>query len=355
MRLLAVVYLFFASHMVVFALLARAGVQGGLAFFLWVGIFSYTTIAQFWAFAADIYTEEQGKRLFAVVGIGSSVGSVAGSMLARSLAALGPDVLMLAAAALVVLCVAMLAWVDRRAAAPPGGRHAPAESGVAGAVDLRVLIQDRYLLLIAALTLSLNCVSGLGDYILDRTLLTHVAAEHASGHAAQAYVASFKATFFAWYNGAGVALQLFAVSRILARFGVRGGLLVLPVVAIFGYGAYALLPLLAVARVVVIANRALDYSLTNTSRHALFLVASRAEKYVGKTLVDTVGARLGDLVSAVVVGLGIRAGVHTAGFAVVCIVVASGWLVVVLAIAQENARRLGAGLHAEWIGEASPS
>jgi AAA family ATP:ADP antiporter len=67
MRLLAVVYLFFASHMVVFALLARAGVHVGLAFFLWVGIFSYTTIAQFWAFAADIYTEEQGKRLFAVV------------------------------------------------------------------------------------------------------------------------------------------------------------------------------------------------------------------------------------------------------------------------------------------------
>jgi AAA family ATP:ADP antiporter len=355
MRLLAIIYLFFASNMLAFAALTRAGVQVGLAFFLWVGIFSYTTIAQFWAFAADIYTEEQGKRLFALVGVGSSVGSVAGSVLARSLVASGPDVLMLGAAGLVVVCVLLLAWVDRRAPAPAGGRGAPAESGVAHEVNLRALLRDRYLLLIGAMTVCLNCVSGLGDYILDRTLLAHVAAEHTTGHAAEAFVASFKATFFAWYNGIGVALQLFAVSRILARFGVRGGLLVLPVVAICGYAAYALLPMLAVARAVVIANRSLDYSLTNTSRHALFLVASRAEKYVGKTFVDTVGARVGDLVSAAVVWLGIRAGVHTVGFSIVCVVVATAWLAVVFGIAQENARRLGAMGPAEWVGEATTS
>jgi AAA family ATP:ADP antiporter len=359
MRLLAVIYLFFASNMVVFAVLARAHVSIGLAFFLWVGIFSYTTIAQFWAFAADIYTEEQGKRLFALVGVGSSVGSVAGSVLARSLAGHGPHVLMAVAAVLVVLCVVMLAWVDRRSASTSGDgsrRLAPAaEPGAEGQLELLALLRDRYLVLIAALTLSLNCVSGLGDYILDRTLLAHVAAEHTVGHAAEAYVASFKATFFAWYNGLGVALQLFAVSRILVRFGVRGGLVVLPVVAIVGYGAYALVPLLAVAQVVVIANRALDYSLTNTARHALFLVASRAEKYVGKTFVDTVAARTGDLISAAVVFFGKRAGIHTPGFALVCVAVACAWLMIVMAISNENGRRLGLSAPGALVGEASPS
>jgi AAA family ATP:ADP antiporter len=339
LRLIALIYLFFVSNMVVFALLARAGVHVGLAFFLWVGVFSYTSIAQFWAFAADIYTEEQGKRLFALVGVGSSVGSVAGSAFARMLVPGGPQTLMLGAAVLVTACVGLLAWIERRAGAPVGRGPRESTEAVGAGASLDMLLRDRYLLLIGALTLSLNCVSGLGDYILDRTLLGHVAAAHWGGADAKAFVGSFKASFFAWYNGIGVLLQLFAVSRILARVGVRGALLVLPVVAVAGYGAYVVLPVLAIIRTVVIANRALDYSLTNTSRHALFLVATRAEKYVGKTFVDTVGARSGDLVSAAVVWIGVRAGVSPPNVAAVCVVIGCAWAVVVLRIGRENARR----------------
>jgi hypothetical protein len=72
LKLLGIVFLFFTSNLVVFAALARAHVSIGLAFFLWVGLFSYTAVAQFWALAADIHSEEQGKRLFPVLGIGSS-------------------------------------------------------------------------------------------------------------------------------------------------------------------------------------------------------------------------------------------------------------------------------------------
>jgi MFS family permease len=77
LKLLAIVFLFFTSNLAIFALLARANVSIGLAFLLWVGLFSDTVVAQFWALAADIYSEEQGKRLFPVLGIGSSVGAAA--------------------------------------------------------------------------------------------------------------------------------------------------------------------------------------------------------------------------------------------------------------------------------------
>src|SRR5512143_3590298 len=97
MRLLAIVFLFFISNLVVFALLARTTVEIGLPFFFWVGIFSYTIVAQFWAVAADIYTDEQGKRLFPIIGGGSSVGAVAGARLAGWLVPFGPQVLMEAA------------------------------------------------------------------------------------------------------------------------------------------------------------------------------------------------------------------------------------------------------------------
>jgi hypothetical protein len=80
-KLLGIVFLFFISNLVVFATLADSPVKIGLAFFLWVGVFSYTIVAQFWGLAADLCSDEQGKRLFPIIGAGSSLG--AGPGLAR--------------------------------------------------------------------------------------------------------------------------------------------------------------------------------------------------------------------------------------------------------------------------------
>jgi len=343
-KLLATVNLFFASHMVLFALLARVDSHIGLAFFLWVGLFSYTCIAQFWAFAADIYTEAQGKRLFAVLGVGSSVGSVAGSGVASWLVPLGPQALMMGASVCTVTCVVLLIWVARWARNAGGGAGAPASDRlepepVAKGASLHLLLTDKYLILIGAFTLAINCVSGLGDYILDRTLLQHVAVNDLSGSAATAFIGSFKADFFAWYNSVGVLVQLFVVSRVLTRVGVRGALLVLPVVAFAGFGAFLLAPSLALIRLVVIADRSLDYSLSNTTRHALFLVTSRVEKYVGKTTVDTVGARSGDLVSAAAVYVCALAGLHVAWLAGLCVLFACTSVAVAFGVGRENDRR----------------
>ena len=73
------VTLFFASHLLIFSLLGAAGVRIGIAFYLWIGVFNMAAVAQFWAFANDLYSTERGKRLFPVVGIGASLGAVVGS------------------------------------------------------------------------------------------------------------------------------------------------------------------------------------------------------------------------------------------------------------------------------------
>ena len=68
-------------------------------------------VAVFWSLANDLYTPEQGKRLFAILGIGGSVGAVAGSYLAKLLfKPLGPYLIMLLSAAILVLCLG-LSWV----------------------------------------------------------------------------------------------------------------------------------------------------------------------------------------------------------------------------------------------------
>jgi AAA family ATP:ADP antiporter len=341
-RLIATVYLFFVSNLVVFAMLARANVVIGVPFFLWVGVFNMTAVSQFWSFAADVYTPEQGKRLFAVLGIGSSVGAVAGARLAKSLAQLGPTWLMGSAAGILVVCVGLFAWVGAREGSPGRKAHeVHHEEPLVHDHVVRILARDKYLLLIAGLTLLLNWVRSNGDYLLDRTLLTALAEAKSHGANPSTFVTSFKATYFEWVNIAGVVLQLFAVSRIMNRFGVRYALLVLPAVAFFEYGTYLVIPILSVFTVVKVAESSLEYSLQNTARQALFLVSSRLEKYVGKTVVDTVVVRAGDALTALVVMAGTRAAISTQAFAALNLVLISIWIAAVFAIGRENARRAG--------------
>src|SRR5439155_20834774 len=86
-KLVIGVTLFFASHLLVFFALSKTSVESslGILFFVWMGVFSMMVVAQFWAFAADVYNEEQGKRLFALVGMGQAAGGVVGAWLTKFL------------------------------------------------------------------------------------------------------------------------------------------------------------------------------------------------------------------------------------------------------------------------------
>jgi AAA family ATP:ADP antiporter len=338
MKLLASVYVFFASNLIVFAVLAALSVPIGVPFYLWVGVFNYASIAQFWAFAADVYSPEQGKRLFAVLGIGSSIGAVAGASLARALVAYGPHALMAGATALLFASLALIAWADKRSRKhlTTGAPSAAAPLSEESAFTL--VFHDRYLLLLAALTLLLNWVNSTGEYILDRTLLATL--DGVDDHrAAAVLVGRFKADYFGWVNLVGVLLQLFVVSRVLTRLGPRVALFFLPVVAFGAYGVLLAAPVLALIRVAKIAENSIDYSIQNTARQALYLVATRAEKYVGKTAVDTFFVRFGDVLSAALVWVGARLGLSTGGFAAVDLGLIAVWLVVVGLLGREYRRR----------------
>jgi len=339
MKLIAGIYGFFALNLLLFAALAEVGPALGVSFYLWVGIFSVTAIAQFWSFANDIYTPEQGKRLFAVLGVGSSVGAVVGALVARRLATLGPRAMMLSAAAVLLLCVMLFVVVDRRERrALPSAAKDEAQRPVIEGPVLGVLLRDRFLLLIALLTFLLNCVNTNGEYLLDRTLLAAV--QRGAGHGdPSAFVAAFKADYFGWVNLVGVVLQLFAVSRILSRLGVRKALFILPVVAFFSYGCILFVPLLPLVRIGKIAENSLDYSVQNTARQALFLVGTRVEKYVGKTIVDTFVVRFGDVFSASMVWCGSALSLPLEAFAALNLAFVVCWLLVLLALGREHVRR----------------
>jgi AAA family ATP:ADP antiporter len=366
-RLIVGVSLFFVSNLVAFyfaGLLPALSRGGGalwfaLGFFLWVGVFNMMVVAQFWAFAADVYTEEQGKRLFALVGLGASLGSVAGSAVVSKLVEkLGTQAMMLVCAALLCVSAALTQAVHARESARAPSRAPKAEAKrpakERGAYGL--LLAHRYLWLIAVFTVVFTLVNTNGEYILSK-LVGEAAKAHGATKAEQKdWIAGVYGEFFFWVNTVGVVVQSFLVSRIVKYGGLRVGFAIFPVVALLSATVVAIFPVLAVVRVGKTAENATDYSLNNTMRNMLWLPTTRRMKYLAKQAVDSFIVRLGDVGSALVVfvmsdslHLGVRA------FAIVDVVLVGLWLWLAREILRENeliAKRREAG---ELVDDGAPS
>src|SRR5512139_3649712 len=99
MRLIIWGNMFFVGCLAVFSVLQGAGVRIGVPYYIWLGIYNNFVIAQFWAFANDIHTEQQGKRLFPAIGIGGTLGALIGSIaVSKMLEQWGPAEVMWAGA-----------------------------------------------------------------------------------------------------------------------------------------------------------------------------------------------------------------------------------------------------------------
>jgi len=373
--LLNAVTAFFLACLIVFYVLAQAGVQVGVPFFLWVGIFNSIIIAQFWSFANDLYTKNQGERLFAIIAFGGSLGAFLASLVASQLIPIiGVPQLLLVAAGLLALSAVLSNVVDARERARHE-THLPLHLTTAGipaatgeyqiqtledadklTISLpgtgpttrkgtfRLVFQDRYLLLIAVLALLLNWVNTTGEYILGRTVeeaaQAAVATGTANGLSVSEYIGEFYSKFFFAVNLLGLMAQLFLVSRLLKYFGVKVAIMVLPLIALFGYAVLAFVPILALVRVVKIAENATDYSVQNTVRNVLFLPTSRDQKYKAKQAIDSFFVRAGDVLSAGLVYFGTMVlGFSTTGFARVNLMLAAAWVVLALAIGREYTRK----------------
>jgi AAA family ATP:ADP antiporter len=347
-KLINGVTLFFIGCLVAFFLADKAGYAVGTPFFIWVGIFSLMVIAQLWAFANDVYTVEQGKRLFAIVGFGASLGAIAGSFVTGQLVErFGPYPFMLAAAALLGFCMLLTNLVNLRerrdAQGPsqtPGDRAAAVEGpaapseveGKRGRSGFSLVLTNRYLFLIAMLMVLVNLVNTTGEYILGKTVVGVMAAKGVDEEKA---IGSFYGNYFTIVNIVSALIQAFLVSRILKWFGVKTALLVLPFVALLGYASMAFVPVLAFIRTAKIAENSLDYSLQNTTRNALYLPTSREAKYKAKQANDTFFVRLGDVLSAGLVFAGttwLAFGPRQFAFVALALIVV--WLVIAFALGR---------------------
>jgi ATP:ADP antiporter, AAA family len=344
LKLIAAVLLFCASNLVVFSVLTRTGAAIGVPFYLWVGTFNLLLVATFWSFANDVYTPDQGKRLFPIVGVGSSVGALVGAVLAGLLLRrLEPADLMLVSAALLTGTLGLFAWThthDRCWPKDRGKLVRPSEP-LGGEGGFQALINDRYLLFIGLIAILVNWVTNSGEYVLDRTLVGIVADQGLQGAAVTRFIGQFKANYFWWVNLLAVGVQLLLVSRLLKFLGVGGALLVLPVVSMLGAATMALLPVLGLIRTAKIFEKSTDYSLENTAQNALYLVVSRAAKYKAKAVVDSFLVRAGDVCAAGAIFVGAQFGMNARVFAGLNVVLTVAWLGVAWRVRAMHRERIG--------------
>ena len=270
-------------------------------------------VAQFWAFANDLYTNERGKRLFPLVGIGASLGALVGAAIATYFfKGIGPYTLMLIAAFGLTVPVALTIIVHRREGHRKEAKNEEADKALGGPGGFTLVFKQRYLLLIAMLVLVYNLVNTLGGFILNRMITDEAARQIAAGTAGGATEASIigtlSGTVQTYVNLLALVLQAFFVSRIFKYIGVRGALFILPAIAATGYTAIALIPTLLTVQWTKIFENSTDYSVQNTTRQALFLPTSRAARYKAKQAIDSFFVRFGDMLQGAVVFVGGRLG-----------------------------------------------
>ena len=352
MRLINVVTVFFLSCLFLFYVLAQFKVPLAIVFFVWIGIFNLMVVAQFWSFANDVYSKDEGERLFAIVGFGASLGAVVGSRVAdRLIDTIGVYELMLVGAAVLIGQLLITNVIDRRevsrrTAKAPAAAAAAKPAKTSGTNGFRMVFQTKYLLLMALMLMLLNWVNTTGEYILGSIVkeqaVQMIADGRANGLSEGQLIGDFYSKYFTAVNVLGLFLQLFVVSRIVKYLGIPWAVMIFPMLSFTAYNIIAFYPALMAVLFAKVAENSTDYSLNNTVRNMLFLPCTYEQKFSAKQAIDSFFVRMGDVLSAALVFVGTSIfTLHPRGFAAVNATIVAAWLFLAWRVGRQYAQLTG--------------
>ena len=333
-------YGFFALNLVVFAVLFRLDpddVWTARVFYVWTTVFNLFVVSVFWSFMADIWREEEGRRLFGVIAAGGSLGGILGPLAARTLAgSVGTAGLTLIAAALLAATIVAIVLLgqERRGSAAAGAARIEEPVGGAILAGLSRLVVSPFLLGIAALV-ALGSLLGMIVYI-------ELAKAAASEFATAAARTAFYSERDLWVNGASLVLQLLIVGPLAQRYGVRPLLAGTAGLALAAFVGLAAAPVAGAVLWVNVLLRTTEFGIGKPNRDMLYTVVDAETKYKVKNVVDTVVYRGSDVLSGWVhAGLG-ALGLTLAGIAGVGAGVAAALVAIAWAVGSGYRRRGGA-------------
>jgi ATP:ADP antiporter, AAA family len=334
-RFIPVVYHFFVVNIALFWLLLILGIETVIVarvFFVWVSVFNLFAVAVFWSFMADLFTSEQGKRLFGFIGAGGTAGGLLGPIITIGLSVpLGPVNLLIAAAIFLECAVFCVYRLERVANARPGPHADERHIGGGAFAALPELARSPYLIGVAAWVSLLS---------FGATILYF---EQANIVAATIHDAGAQTRIFAVIDLAvgllSLATQLFVTGKLIERFGVGAAAGALPAVYVVGFAVLALAPGLVAVIIIQVTQRWMNFAIANPARQVFFTVVAREEKYKAKNLIDVVIYRGSDALSGWMFDMLQALGLKLAAIALCALPVAVGWLALSAALGRTQERR----------------
>jgi len=337
-RFIPLVYHFFVANIAVFWVLLTIDYERAIVarvFFVWISVFNLFAVSVFWSFMADLWTSEQGKRLFGFIAAGGSAGALAGPAITVLAAkAIGPANLLVIAAVfleLAVLCASRISVTPAAATQQRAGAQSPIGGNwLAGFV---LLLRSPYLAGIA-LWVFLLSLAGTFLYFQQANIVAAASSDPAE-----------RTRIFATIDLAiGVltlAVQFVATGRLIERFGVGRAAAFLPLVFAAGFAVLAFSPALAVVIAFQAVQRTANFAVSNPAREVLFTVLDREEKYKAKNVIDIVVFRGADAVTGWLFAALRGAGLELATISVATVPVCIAWLVLALALGRSQEARAG--------------
>jgi len=305
------------------------------AFFVWLSVFNLFVVSVFWSFMADIWSKEQGRRLFGIISAGGSTGAILGPWITSQVVEtitfrnlLPLSALLLAVA---VVCVFRLRqWATQRIeSGPHEGFDSSKPIGGKALDGIRLVFRTPFFGAIAGALVLTNFL-GVVIYM----------------YMAELVDATFTGTdehtkVFAYLDTATNALafigQLFVVRWSVRKVGVGMTLAVLPLVSIAGFALLAVQPVFWVMAMLQVARRSIGFGLTKPTNDMLYSVVSPEARYKAKNFVETAIYRGGDLFATWTIRA--LSGLGLAGIAVLSVVLALGQLLLVFRIGREYRER----------------
>ncbi|MFT3898016.1 MAG: MFS transporter [Thermomonas sp.] len=302
----------------------------GMLFFVWVSVFNLFVVSVFWSFMSDIWSDEQARRLYPLIGLGGTAGAIAGPALTRALVGgIGVANLLLVSAMLLglaLLCVLVLGrWARLHGVHRHRQEHEAAIGG--GMFDgLKQVFATPFMRTMAILMVLGDAIGTIAYMLVtDYSGATFHDAVSRTQFAADVDLATnvvqvvAQLTITRWLlvrQGAAPVLALRAVVGILACIGMA--LALDPYAVVVGPLSLSLGPLhlalsgLPWVAVMLVLTRSLAYGMDQPARETLFTLVPRGMRYKGKNAVDTAVWRAGDVVCALGVN-GLRAVGATVG------------------------------------------
>ena len=329
---------FFAANLLIFyavlyALPENARPWIDRVFYVWASVFALFVVTVFWGFMVDLFTNEQGKRLFGFIAVGSSLGGIIGSVITASLIERISFTVLLIAVVLLEAAARCATILHRKSS---GGKSAirreetePIGGGALSGIP--VVFQSPYLRRIA-LFIALMTFASTILYFQQAQLVGEAFVDNRLGRTA------FFAKIDLAVNIITIFTQAFLTAHIIRRIGIGLSLALVPAVALLGFFGLGVYPLLGVLVVLQVLYRSGRYAITKPAREVLFTVVSREEKYKSKPFLDTAVYRGGDLISGwIYTGLAF-VGLSLGAIALVAVPFAAVWVFAGLALGrrQEN-------------------